>query len=149
MDPRHWYGLATGGVILLSMASRSHVQAKLALLLFVSWLALYAAESIFGWPGQFLVMPTVCAFLATITACLGYVNRDRTALIVFGLFGMMLVGHGIVGVTQATTNTSYFVGENLLYALQLTTVGIASAWLAVRYWIPALRQRRSHLLARG
>lgn len=141
MPPAALYGLAVVATAALAWASGNHVVQKLALILLAAWATTNVAVAAFGFKGVPLCVPTLEALCAAVIAVVGYANRSRLALVVFGLYGAMLATHLVAYVTRTTGQYDYFAAINFLFILQLVSVGGCGAWLAIRLWVPALRER--------
>lgn len=135
------YGVAVIVCAALAWASGSHVVQKFALVLLAAWASSNVAVAALGFKGVPLCAPTIEALCAAVIAVVGYANRSRLALVVFGLYGAMLGTHLIAYVTETTDRRLYFVFINFLFILQLVSVGGCGAWLAIRFWGIAGRER--------
>lgn len=142
------YGLLTGGVLLLTWASRSVVLQKLGLLMLLSWAACNLAVETLGFGRAAIAIPSLDAAVALLVAWTGFTYRSRAALVVFAVFLLVGAVHVSAFVLRQEATHAYYLTLNLLSLAQLFAIGGPSAWLAVRRWAVPRGQRLRPDLAR-
>lgn len=148
MSPAIAYGLLVALVALISWASQSVVLQKLGLVMLVVWAASNLIVEFLGFARAPLLLPTTDAILALWVAWIGYFHRSRVALAVFLLFALIAYAHVVAFLTCTEASYSYYLTLNLISLAQLLTIGVPGAWLALRHWTVARRERPRFDLAR-
>lgn len=143
------FGLVTAIVVLLSLASRSHVFQKIALLLLGAWATTNIAVELLGFVKAPLIVPSLDAVFAILVAAVGYANRSRIALFVFLLYALVGCEHVVAFVLRVQSTYWYYATLDVLFLAQLLIVGAASGWMALRHRTDRSYQRlRPHLARR-
>lgn len=145
LHPSIIYGVVVALVVLAASATENAILHKLSLVLLTAWALSNVAVAAVGMNAFPLAFPTIELVLAVIVAVEGHKAKSRTALAVFGLYGLMLVTHVVAYTAGATTTYGYHATINVIYAGQLMVVGLPSAWMAVRRWLPDSPSRPRHL----
>ena len=129
------YGSGVIVVLFASMLSRCATYQKLALVLMLSWSLSNLFVEAFGFVGAPLLMPGLDAVLCIISVAILVRTQSPTAAIVVA--GFMLAGmvHVWAFATAAQVTRGYYVAMNLLFILQLLSVGGASVTRARRAWL--------------
>ncbi len=145
MDISTMFGLAVATTLLLAWLLGDHVQQKLAILLLFAWASTNLAVNYLGFGRAPLVVPSLDALVAILVALVGYRNRSIVALVVFAGYAIVGVVHVVAFAAHETATYDYYETLNILFALQLMTVGASSAWTSLRTRFPRGHQRsRSH-----
>lgn len=128
-------------MLLCVWLSKDHVHQKLGLLLLAAWAVSNVTVEYSGFEHAALVIPTLDAAIAILVAVLGYTHRSRTALIVFLLYVIVGAVHLGAFILRAQVTNLYYTVTGTLFLAQLAAVGASGAWLAVRAWFSAGRER--------
>jgi hypothetical protein len=141
-----FYGACVIAALVLAVISRRVPLIKLGLILLAAWGACNVVVITHGHASAPLLIPTIDAILALLTAGVAAIDHDKTAGAVFAIF----VGVQIVHVAAFETHTqgtySYFLTLNLLFLAQVLVVGGWSAWVVVADYLaepPRLDSRGS------
>lgn len=126
-----FYGLCVGSALVLALCSRRHDLIKLALILVAGWALCNVSVEIHGASRAPMLIPTVDAILALLTAGLVALDHSKPAAGVFALFVIIEIVHvSAFGNHVAGTHT-YFLWLNLLFLAQVVVVGGWGAWILV------------------
>ena len=136
------YGLLVAATLLAAWASDSHVCQKLGLLLLFDWAATNLAVNYMGFEQAPLLVPTLDGIAAILVAMVGLRNGSRAALAVFCLYGLVGLVH-VVGFASHNQGTyTYYAALNVLFLLQLITVGgTSAARITIRARVPGRDKR--------
>lgn len=141
ISPGDIYGVLTVFAVLSAWASRNHVIQQVGLFLLCEWAFSNIGYALLGAHQAMLVIPSVNAVLATLCAIIGFKNKSRLALVVFILYGFVGVTHVLAFASRKDGTYAHYLALNVLFALQLLSVGGAGAWMAIRRWVPRRSER--------
>jgi len=142
MPVSFYYAMAVALTLVLAWAADNHVYQKLAMLLLFDWASTNVAVNYMGFERAPMVIPSLDAVTAILVAMVGFASGSQTALVVFCLYGAVGLAH-VVGFASYNQGTyTYYAILNVLFLLQLVTVGGPSASrIVLRAWFPRRRQR--------
>ncbi len=118
-----FYALLVGTMAFLAWLSRDVVTQKLALIMVGIWAASNVALAAVGYNGEPLLVPTMDAVAAILTAVVGYRSKSRVATVVFGLFIVLGVVHVVAFAAHGTTSWYYYLLKNGVFMAQAVLIG--------------------------
>lgn len=122
------FGLLVALIAVASVLANDITQFRLGLVLLGAWATTDIAAAILGFGSDTMrTVASLDAVAAVFVAIIGYEARSRVALIVFALYGLVFLAHVLAAVFGGQTTNTYYAVLNVLFFLQLVTVGSSSA----------------------
>lgn len=134
------FGIGVALVLFLAWTSGSHVHQKLSLLFLFAWSVSNVVVELVGFTDAPLLIPSLDAVMAILVAVLGYRYRNPTSIAIFTLYLLVGAVHVVAFILHLQGTYTYYATLNLLFLVQLLTVGGSSAWLALHIGADSLHQ---------
>ena len=129
-----FYGIMVCSAVLISAWSHHAATMKFAGLLMLSWVSSNAAVNYLGFHHAPDVIPEADAAIALVLGTIALSCRSCTGLLIF----VMFVAEAAIDVMAWTMHTEgdygYYAVLNVIFALQVLTVGVAGIVQGIRYW---------------
>ena len=132
MDFAHGFGTLLALVMALTWVTHYHVLQKIGMLFLGAWAVTNIAVHYGGFTTNALVAPSIDAAAAILIAILGYTHRSEAARIIVILY-LLVEGAWLTAyLMHAQLSRTLYDTLGVLFFIQLTVLGGASAWLAIR-----------------
>lgn len=122
-----FYGACVFGMLALSLLSRREALIKLGLILLAAYVACNLAMAANGKAHAPMLIPTIDAILALLTAGIVALDHSKTAAVVFALFVLVEIVHVAAFQTRTQGSHTYFLYLNLIFLAQVVAVGSSGA----------------------
>lgn len=126
-----FYGVISLAVVGIAWLSDDHAIQKIGMLLLFAWATTNVAVEFLGFQEAPILIPSIDAMVAILTAIIGYRTKSRVALVVFLLYVSVALIHVGAYMLRKEGVYTYYAILNLFFLAQLITVGGAGAWMAL------------------